>query len=206
MNSGDSRAACAVSQTLTYADETQPDHFFDDATATNSQVPEENLQFQNLRIRAYPGAPLALTRDHKPGPARAYIEAAGGCVHPRAFRTPGHLVLVGPDRIYPGGLAVARGLGDLLFKDPVYLRSLGVVRPLVVADPEILVIPTPIVDFALVGCDGLWDVFSTGEAIRLARVLLVVFYSQSPVKRDVVRGLGLEPERLRLASVPQLVA
>ena len=127
-------------------------------------------------------------------------------MHPRAFRAPGHLVLVGPDRIYPGGLAVARGLGDLLFKDPAYLRGLGVVRPLVVADPETLVIPTPTIDFALVGCDGLWDVFSTAEAVRLARVLLVVFYSQSPVRRDVVRGLGLEPERLRLASVPQLVA
>lgn len=215
MNSGDSRAVCAVSRTPVSFGEVLQSRFLEGAKIALSaeelsqKLENKNLEassFKVLQVSAVPGAALSLTRDHKPGPARPYVEAAGGCVHPRAFRAPGHLVLVGPDRIYPGGLAVARGLGDLLFKDPVYLHSLGVVRPLVVPDPEILIIPTSLVDFALVGCDGLWDVFSTAEAIRLARVLLVVFYSQSPVKRDVVRGLGLEPERLRLASVPQLVA
>lgn len=215
VNAGDSRAVCAVSRTSPGICEVSEGQIrapceSEVSGGASAFLPEsQNSQmsrFGTFEISASPGAALALTRDHKPGPARPYVEAAGGCVHPRAFRAPGHLVLVGPDRIYPGGLAVARGLGDLLFKDSAYLHNLGVVRPLVVADPEVLVIPTPIVDFALVGCDGLWDVFSTAEAVRLARVLLVVFYSQSPVKRDVVRGLGLEPERLRLESVPQLAA
>lgn len=91
---------------------------------------------------------IAMSEDHKPNRAdeRKRIEAAGGVV-----------VWAGTWRV-GGVLAVSRAFGDRLLKR------------FVVADPDILEAELGAEDRVLIlATDGLWDVISNEEAIRLIR-------------------------------------
>jgi len=92
------------------------------------------------------GVAIELSRDHKPGSPRERrrIEAAGGSVHPFYIRTRDALILSGPDRVFPGGLSVSRGFGDLRLKDDEHLANEAVTRRLVTAHPEISVLELPL--------------------------------------------------------------
>ena len=72
------------------------------------------------------------------------------------------IVKQGPPRIYPGGLAVSRAIGDISFKNIAHLKSLGCASQLVSPYPEISEIMMSNDDhFVVIACDGLWDVFTS---------------------------------------------
>ena len=63
-----------------------------------------------------------------------------------------------PLRVYPGGLSVSRSFGDIQAKLPSY----GGKPSVLIASPEIRIrMIEPNVDFIFMGCDGIFDVFST---------------------------------------------
>jgi serine/threonine protein phosphatase PrpC len=97
------------------------------------------------------GKAVQLSLDHKPDrdDETARIESAGGFV---SFR-----------RVL-GRLAVSRAFGDEEYKCTPE-RSNG--KPLVICDPEIRVEQlTPQDEFLFMACDGLFDVFSSQEAVE----------------------------------------
>lgn len=97
------------------------------------------------------GKAVQLSLDHKPDrdDEAARIESAGGFV---SFR-----------RVL-GRLAVSRAFGDEEYKCTPD-RSNG--KPLVICDPEIRVEQlTPQDEFLFMACDGLFDVFSSQEAVE----------------------------------------
>eukprot|EP00764_Aduncisulcus_paluster_P011104 gnl/Carplike_NY0171/4107_a5555_338.p1 GENE.gnl/Carplike_NY0171/4107_a5555_338~~gnl/Carplike_NY0171/4107_a5555_338.p1 ORF type:complete len:604 (+),score=162.77 gnl/Carplike_NY0171/4107_a5555_338:187-1812(+) len=108
-----------------------------------------------------------LSTDHKPSrlSEKKRIKEAGGDVHPTLvqFGAGGPILTVGPDRVWPGGLALSRGLGDINFKDLDHLSTHKVSAPLVSYVPEITRTQLwPVRDEAIIiACDGLWDVVST---------------------------------------------
>mmetsp|Transcript_82524 Transcript_82524/g.220572 ORF Transcript_82524/g.220572 Transcript_82524/m.220572 type:complete len:606 (-) Transcript_82524:82-1899(-) len=98
------------------------------------------------------GVAVDLSRDHKPDreDETARIEAAGGFV---SFR-----------RVL-GRLAVSRAFGDQEYK----IMPEGQ-KPLVIVDPEIRHERLqPEDEFIIIACDGLFDVFSSQEAVDFAR-------------------------------------
>ncbi|KAG9397036.1 Protein phosphatase [Carpediemonas membranifera] len=117
------------------------------------------------------GEAVDLSYDHKPDRdcERARIEACGGVVHPTYVKISGQgpVLAIGPARVWPGGLALSRGLGDLMFKDPDLLLPNKVTEPLVSSVPEITRVKlVPGRDrFVIVACDGLWDVLSSQSAV-----------------------------------------
>ncbi|XP_002974967.2 probable protein phosphatase 2C 27 [Selaginella moellendorffii] len=94
------------------------------------------------------GKAVEMSRDHKPVVERTRIEALGGFVD---------------DGYLNGQLAVARALGDW------HMTDLKVGGPLI-SEPELRqAILTEEDEFLIIGCDGLWDVFTSQNAIDLAR-------------------------------------
>lgn len=93
------------------------------------------------------GLAVPLSVDHKPNRSdeRQRIEQAGGFV-----------IWAGTWRV-GGILAVSRAFGDKLL------------RPYVVADPEIQEEEIEGVDFIIIASDGLWDVISNEEAVSLVQ-------------------------------------
>lgn len=93
------------------------------------------------------GLAVPLSVDHKPNRSdeRQRIEQAGGFV-----------IWAGTWRV-GGILAVSRAFGDKLL------------RPYVVADPEIQEEEVEGVDFIIIASDGLWDVISNEEAVSLVQ-------------------------------------
>jgi protein phosphatase 1L len=92
---------------------------------------------------------LVLTRDHKPDdtPERSRIEALGGKV-----------VVFGVPRV-EGILAISRALGDKCLK------------PFVTPEPRIIEgLLGRENDRAVLACDGVWDVLTPDEVIRVARL------------------------------------
>ena len=98
-----------------------------------------------------------ITQDHKPSvPAeRQRIEQYGSCV----VETPGDCARVA------GMLAVSRAIGDAPFK------GCGVI-----SCPDVFEVDPTGVDFVVLACDGLWDVFSI-EEVQL--IVQVVFHGSS---------------------------
>ena len=129
------------------------------------------------------GKAVALSIDHKPDRSdeRIRIEANGGFVarHPEeaaylSLSEQQRNILLyccctgspssydGPNRIFPGGIAVSRSIGDLEVK----LQSRG---PCLIADPEFTQTYLCSGDeFMIIACDGLWDVLSNQEAVDIA--------------------------------------
>ena len=108
----------------------------------------------------------ALSYDHKPlSPLeRDRIEEAGGCV----------LDCGGIGRIN-GSLAVSRGLGDFKYKqnkDPDDPQGFHRTIQMVSCIPDITIHDRSAEDdVILIACDGLWDVMSNEDAVRIAREL-----------------------------------
>ena len=108
---------------------------------------------------------FALSSDHKPTRAseRARVEGAGGVVKQKmvtvqpgacCFWAPARQVHAGPHRVYPGGLAVARTLGDVKSKQ----RRFGGLPGTVIATPELSLYALAHGDaFLLLASDGVWD-------------------------------------------------
>ena len=108
------------------------------------------------------GTLVSLSNDHKPNLKQETlrIRTAGGFVTTR--RTGG------VSRV-DGVLAVSRGLGDFRFKNrtdlPPELQK-------VTCQPEIIIHTRQIQDeFVLLACDGIWDVLSSGDVIKLVQTL-----------------------------------
>jgi len=118
------------------------------------------------------GKAVQLSLDHKPDrdDEAARIESAGGFV---SFR-----------RVL-GRLAVSRAFGDEEYKYTSPERSNG--KPLVIADPEIRVEQlTPQDEFLFMACDGLFDVFSSQEAVEFMHSRLA---SMPPNEQDPQRAV-----------------
>lgn len=130
------------------------------------------------RAGTTPGAPqlvaVPLSEDHKPNrpDEKKRIEAKGGVVDfEGAWRCfiPGQ-ARFGGQQILRWGLAVSRGLGDLLLKEPEKFGCPGV-EPggLIIAEPEIHIMDLePSYDrFLMLASDGVWDVISNEDAVSI---------------------------------------
>jgi len=103
------------------------------------------------------GKAILLSLDHKPDRADeiARIQAAGG------FVTFGRVM---------GRLAITRAFGDLDCQAAPSLLGNGNGEKVIVAEPEVrLERITPQDEFLLIACDGLFDVFSTQDAVDFVR-------------------------------------
>ncbi|KAH6774180.1 hypothetical protein C2S52_002869 [Perilla frutescens var. hirtella] len=122
---------------------------------------------------------IALSVDHKPNREDEYarIEAAGF----RVIEWGGHRV--------SGVLAMSRSIGDQYLKPPV------------IADPEVMVIPRSREDECLIlGSDGLWDVMSNEEACDCARRSLPLWYRNNAATVPSERGEGVDPASQAVAE------
>ena len=122
------------------------------------------------------GRALALSADHKPTleVEKNRIEAAGGWI--------------GSKRIN-GVIAVSRAFGDIeykTFKDKCWGWDRTFKADLITCDPDVRVAELdPLRDeFMIVACDGLWDVFSSQEAINFVRRRLYVMLVKRPAEHD----------------------
>ena len=126
------------------------------------------------------GKAFDLSIDHKPSRdiEKKRIYENGGTVGyiqqpvPACFGCFALNVDVGPPRIYPGGIAVSRGFGDINLKMP----NKGVVPSdkLVICEPE--VIQTNITsqdEFIIIASDGFWDAVSSQEAVDMTMELIL---------------------------------
>ena len=97
------------------------------------------------------GKAIELSRDHKPSciVEKSRIEAHGGFVD---------------DGYLNGQLAVARAIGNW------HIKGLKGVNCPLSAEPEVKkALLTEDDEFLIIGCDGLWDVFSSQNAVDFAR-------------------------------------
>ncbi|CAL5982485.1 Serine/threonine-protein_phosphatase 2C [Hexamita inflata] len=152
------------------------------------------------------GRLVELTQDHKPSVDKDIIEAAGGFVHPLMVKTKAHVIFSGPDRIYPGGLSLSRGIGDIMFKDAEYLTSVGVSHPLIQSEPDISHISTKNCQLAVIACDGLYDVFSSLEVIQMAVVLLSILFGPNQKKHDILLALQISQQNQRFLNNAQIIS
>lgn len=97
------------------------------------------------------GIAVDMSQDHRPSylPERKRVEELGGYIE---------------DEYLNGYLSVTRALGDWDFKLP-----LGAASPLV-ADPDVRqAVLTEDDEFLIIGCDGIWDVLSSQNAVSFVR-------------------------------------
>ncbi|KAG8376184.1 hypothetical protein BUALT_Bualt09G0036800 [Buddleja alternifolia] len=116
--------------------------------------------------------PVPLSIDHKPNREDecARIEGVGGMV----INWDGHRV--------SGVLAVSRSIGDR------YLR------PYVVADPEVTIVPRAKEDKCLIlASDGLWDVMTNDEACDFARRRVLLWHKKNGGGVSRERGMEVDP-------------
>ncbi|CAK9220497.1 unnamed protein product [Sphagnum troendelagicum] len=116
------------------------------------------------------GKAVEMSRDHKPGclKEKLRIEKLGGYVD---------------DGYLNGQLAVARAIGDWHMTG---LKGQGLEGPLS-AEPEIQhVVLTEEDEFLVIGCDGLWDVFTSQNAVDFARKELQLHNDPEHCSRELV--------------------
>nr|AGV54359.1 protein phosphatase 2C 13-like protein [Phaseolus vulgaris] len=126
------------------------------------------------------GVAVDMSKDHRPSylPERRRVEEMGGYID---------------DGYLNGYLSVTRALGDWDFKFP-----LGSVSPLI-ADPDVQVVTLAEEDeFLIIGCDGVWDVMSSQDAVSLVRRGLRRHDNPEQCARELVK------EALRLHSSDNL--
>ena len=107
------------------------------------------------------GHPIDLSIDQKPSRTseRLRITRLGGQIHPSLVNS----IPFGPDRVWPGGLALSRALGDFDIKKSQGAHIKGL---LISSEPELREIPLHETDdFIIIGCDGIWDVFTSQDAV-----------------------------------------
>lgn len=121
----------------------------------------------------------ALSEDHKPSrpDELARIQEAGGQVKETSF-----FGIQGPCRVYDaqnrGGLAISRGVGDLLLKQ----------GDLVIAKPDFVEYQVKESTVGIVlASDGLWDVFSNDEVASLVGQMMVEGIGAQEVATRLVR-------------------
>ncbi|KAJ3675235.1 hypothetical protein LUZ60_004277 [Juncus effusus] len=121
------------------------------STATTALLIGDKLFVANVgdsrTVASKSGSAVALSVDHKPDRSdeRQRIEKAGGFI-----------LWAGTWRV-GGVLAVSRAFGDKLLK------------PFVIAEPEIQEEDTELIDFIIIASDGLWNVISNKDAVDLVR-------------------------------------
>ena len=95
------------------------------------------------------GEAQALSRDHKPDDKvqKARIEKAGGDIHEGRIN---------------GNLNLSRAIGDFQYKNS---KALSPQEQMITADPEITKIKNEGLDFLIMGCDGIWEVKTSGEMV-----------------------------------------
>lgn len=106
-----------------------------------------------------------ITTDHKPSKpteisrliqAGANVQRAkldGGCTCRNVY---------GPDRVFPGGLAIARSIGTIKCKDPKF----GAVKGGIIAYPDIHFFnPKDGIRWLVMGSDGLWDYYPNSKQL-----------------------------------------
>ncbi len=127
------------------------------------------------------GETKPMSTDHNPLDPKEYkrITDAGGRVIVESYTHPTRGE-VSTGRV-DGILSVARGIGDLGLK------------PYVSSIPDVRSTPTDDLEWALVACDGLWDVFSIEEAAEAVRLGL----STGTPPEMIVKGLCDEAVMLR---------
>lgn len=120
---------------------------------------------------------VSVTEDHKPcsGPEKERIMKAGGKIYRSQIQTLSlendpvtgeefekEEIVNGPYRVFPGRLSVCRTFGDFEAKMTKYGGNPGVV----VVDPDIFEVKVDSnTDFMLLGCDGVFDRFTTEELV-----------------------------------------
>lgn len=113
------------------------------------------------------GKAVEMSRDHKPGKERKRIETSGGYVY---------------DGYLNGQLSVARALGDW-HMEGMKGRNGGPLS----AEPELMTTKlTEEDEFLIIGCDGIWDVFRSQNAVDFARRRLQDHNDPSICSRDLV--------------------
>ncbi len=70
----------------------------------------------------------------------------------------------GPPRIFPGGIAVSRSLGDVSMKVPGYVSAQAEFTQYQIGGQD---------QFMVLACDGLWDVFSNQEVVDIVLAVWV---------------------------------
>jgi serine/threonine protein phosphatase PrpC len=146
-------------------------------------------------VLCHAGKARALSSDHKPqrDSERLRIMKMGGYIARSRNEVtecfPGQYALrdfcanlcgahISPYRVYPGGLAVARAIGDIGLKEyKVYS-----------AEPEVTVtMLTPQDEFLVLACDGVWDVLSSELVIDVAKSYLRRGHEPDQVCRRITR-------------------
>ncbi|XP_010526197.1 PREDICTED: probable protein phosphatase 2C 22 [Tarenaya hassleriana] len=103
------------------------------------------------------GKAIEMSRDHKPvcSKERKRIEASGGYVY---------------DGYLNGQLNVARALGDFHMEGMKKKKKDGSYGGPLIAEPELMAMElTEEDEFLIIGCDGIWDVFMSQNAVDFAR-------------------------------------
>lgn len=119
------------------------------------------------------GKAIEMSRDHKPmcTRERKRIEAYGGYVY---------------DGYLNGQLNVARALGDWHMEGMKMMGSNSGPSPLS-AEPELMTANlTEEDEFLIIGCDGIWDVFRSQNAVDFARRRLQEHNDPSRCSKDLV--------------------
>lgn len=121
---------------------------------------------------------ISMTNDHKPceESERERILKNGGKVYRTQIQTTSlttengeeiekEEIVNGPYRVFPGRLSVCRTIGDFEAK----LERLGGNSNVIIATPEISVFDiTEEDDFVMLGCDGVFDRFTTEELVDMS--------------------------------------
>jgi len=107
---------------------------------------------QHVTTDHKPGSPKELSRILKVGGSVKHVHVHGGC-----FRS-----VKGPDRVFPGGLAVARSIGTIRCKD----ARLGAVKGAVISDAEVYYFtPSSSSNWFVMASDGLWDYYPKSQQL-----------------------------------------
>ena len=98
-----------------------------------------------------------------------------------------------------GALAVSRAMGDFDYK-PKGLRD-----PLVSCTPDVSILQRePLDEFALIACDGIFDVFKNQELVDLAERLMRLHASLVTVANEIL-DIALQRVRCSLFACPILL-
>jgi len=131
---------------------------------------------------------IELSQDHKPSreDEKARVIGVGGFVEPAYYNG----MAIGPLRVWTnnkeGGIAVTRAMGDR------HGRKAGII-----SEPEVTKFDLEEKDrFIIVASDGLWDVFTSEEAVAFVNEYMASGKAKSNLTRAMVREARKRWERL----------
>jgi protein phosphatase 1G len=109
------------------------------------------------------GRAIDLSEDHKPNvpSERSRIQKAGGFITERDVGLPSPVYRVN------GDLSISRAIGDLRHKQNAHAAPQDQV---IISTPDVKVVRRDVGDeFAVLACDGIWDVLSSQQAVDFLR-------------------------------------